>query len=146
MWGEQAGKGLAAFLVAGMLSACGQTAEDTTIEQGAGVIEGTVMYRERMMLPPDAQLEINFEDVSRADAPATVLATVTQSTATAPPWPFRISYDPATLDSRHRYGLRATVRHKDRLLFTSDTFVDAFAEQAPEIVLVRVPGKPDPQS
>lgn len=145
MWGEHAVKGLAALLLAGVLSACGQTTGDTAIEPGERVIEGTVTYRERMMLPPDAQLEINLEDVSRADAPATVLATVTQSTATAPPWPFRISYDPATLDSRHRYGLRATVRHNDRLLFTSDTFVDAFAEEAPEILLVRVPGKPDPQ-
>ena len=143
MWGEQAAKCLAALLLAAGLSACGEKAEDTAMAQQAGVIEGTVLYRERMMLPPNAQLDIQLEDVSRADAPATVLATVTQSTATAPPWPFRITYDPARLDSRHRYGLRATVRHNDRLLFTSNTFVDAFAEPAPEIVLVRVPGKPD---
>ncbi|HAN28766.1 MAG TPA: hypothetical protein DCP75_13790, partial [Haliea salexigens] len=59
------------------LSACGEKAEDTAMAQQAGVIEGTVLYRERMMLPPDAQLDIQLEDVSRADAPATVLATVT---------------------------------------------------------------------
>jgi len=144
MWGEPSAKCLAALVLAAVLSACGEKAEDTAMEQQAGVIEGTVLYRERMMLPPDAQLDIQLEDVSRADAPATVLATVTQPTATAPPWPFRITYDPEEQGSRHRYGLRATVSHNGRLLFTSDTFVDAFAEQAPEIVLVRVPGKPDP--
>ncbi|MBM68810.1 MAG: hypothetical protein CME43_04980 [Haliea sp.] len=126
-------------LFAGALAGCGQQTGDGAMEQAAGVIEGSVLYRERMMLPPDAQLEIQLEDVSRADAPATVLAVVTQATATAPPWPFRISYDPTALDPRHRYGLRATVRHEGRLMFTSDTFVDAFAEGAPEIVLVRVP-------
>ncbi len=126
-------------LLAGVLGGCGQQTGDVAMDQAAGVIEGTVLYRERMMLPPDAQLEIQLEDVSRADAPATVLAVVTQATATAPPWPFRISYDPTTLDPRHRYGLRATVRHEGQLVFTSDSFVDAFAEDAPEIVLVHVP-------
>ena len=37
---------------------------------GAAEIRGTVTYRERMALPPDARLEVDLLDVSRADAAA----------------------------------------------------------------------------
>ena len=33
-------------------------------------IEGTVFYRERMLLPPGTQVEVQVVDISLADAPA----------------------------------------------------------------------------
>jgi putative lipoprotein len=44
-----------------------------TAEPPAAVVTGTVSYRERMMLRPDWTITIRLLDVSRADAPATVL-------------------------------------------------------------------------
>jgi copper homeostasis protein (lipoprotein) len=43
----------------------------------AGTLEGTAAYRERIALPPDAVFEAVLLDVSRADAPASVLGRAT---------------------------------------------------------------------
>lgn len=86
----------------------------------AATLEGTAAYRERIALPPDAVFEATLEEVSRADAPATVLGRATLAPAGAPPFRFRIDYDAAAVHAGHRYTVRATVRHEGRLLFTTD--------------------------
>ena len=61
----------------------------------AQAIQGTATYRERMSLPPAAVFEATLEDVSRADAPATVVATTRVPSPGQPPIAFSISYDQA---------------------------------------------------
>ena len=86
----------------------------------AGSLPGTATYRERMALPADAVFEAQLQDVSRADAPATVLARARLEPAGSPPFRFEIAYDDAAVQPGRRYVVRATVRHGDRLLFTTD--------------------------
>ena len=57
-------------------------------------VSGTVFYRERMALPPGAALTVQLADVSKADAPADVIATETKMLTTQVPVPFSLSYDP----------------------------------------------------
>ncbi len=102
-------------------------------------IVGEVFYRERMLLPPGSELEIQLQDVSRADAPASVLATVMMTPEGGPPYPFSIDYDPARIDERMRYALRATIRREDRLLFTNTDFIDAFGGNPVAVLVRRVP-------
>ncbi len=76
----------------------------------AGTITGTVAYRQRIALPPDAVVYVRLEDVSRADAPSILI-----SEARAPtegkqvPIPFTLEYDPAKIEESHTYHLRATI-------------------------------------
>jgi len=84
-------------------------------------ITGTVAYRERMMPPPGAALEIALEDVSRADAPAVEMVRTLQRVSTAPPYPFSISFDSASIVANHRYNIRAKITVGSQLLFVSDT-------------------------
>ena len=86
----------------------------------AGTLEGTATYRERIALPPDAVFEAELQDVSRADAPATVLGRAAIGPAGQPPFRFEITYDDAAVQPRRRYVVRASVRHQGRLLFTTD--------------------------
>jgi putative lipoprotein len=86
----------------------------------AGTLEGTAAYRERIALPPDAVFEAVLEDVSRADAPAEALGRAKIDPAGQPPFRFEIAYDDAALKPGHRYAVGATVRHRGRLLFTTD--------------------------
>jgi len=86
----------------------------------AGSLHGTATYRERMALPADAVFEAQLQDVSRADAPATVLARARLEPAGSPPFRFEIAYDDAAVQAGRRYVVRATVRQGDRLLFTTD--------------------------
>jgi putative lipoprotein len=102
-------------------------------------IEGAVIYRERMALPPGAVVEVQLQDISRADAPATVMATITMTPEHAPPYPFAIDYDPGIIDGRMRYGLRASIRLDDKLLFTNTDYIDPFAGNPVQVMVQRVP-------
>ncbi|SDI48876.1 YbaY family lipoprotein [Aliiruegeria lutimaris] len=84
-------------------------------------ITGTVSYLQRMMLPPDAIVEIVLQDVSLADAPAKTLVTYRIEAPGAPPYGFAIHYAPEQVDERMSYGLRASVKQGEKLLMTTDT-------------------------
>jgi len=101
-------------------------------------IEGTVFYRERMMLPPGSEVEVQLQDISRPDAPATVLASVLLAPEGAPPYEFGIDYDRAAIDSRMTYSLRATISFDGRLLFGSTEYIDPFQGAPVEILVHRV--------
>ena len=108
-------------------------------------ITGTATWRERMVLPPSAVFEATLEDISRADAPASVLGRTRIENPGNPPILFRIDFDPAAIQARHRYAVRARVTVDDRLMFTTDTVQSVFGpEQVTqvELLLKRVGGSP----
>ena len=93
-----------------VLAACGGEKNEMTEEVGTvSTISGEVFYRERMMLPPGAEVEVQLQDVSKADALATVMASVMFTPEGGPPYPFAIEYNTAEIDERMRYSLRATI-------------------------------------
>ena len=109
----------------------------------AGTVTGTAAYRERIALPPDAVFEAVLQDVSRAGAPAQVIGRATLDPAGQPPFRFEITYDDQAVLPGHRYAVRATIRHRGRLLFTTDTHVPAFGGGAPlQLRLVAVARRP----
>ena len=83
-------------------------------------VSGTVTYRERLMLPADAELAVQIQDVSRADAPSAVIAEQkTPVGGKAPPFAFDIAYDPAKIDARGRYNVVATISYGGKVQFRS---------------------------
>jgi len=99
-------------------------------------ITGQVWYRERMLLPPMAEIKLYLEDVSKMDVSAEVIAMTTLSPEGGPPWKFVLAYDPARIDSRHCYALRARIEVDGRLLFTNTSHIPAFIQ--PEGVLIDI--------
>ena len=87
----------------------------------AQTIQGTAAYRERMAMPAGAVFEATLEDVSRADAPASVIASARLASPGNPPIKFSIAYDPAKIVANNRYVVRARITQDGKLLFTSDT-------------------------
>jgi uncharacterized lipoprotein YbaY len=92
-----------------LLTACGpgQRTERASSEEGstressndaanaqatAATVSGVASYRERMALPADATFEATLQDVSRADAPADVIAQTRLDPAGQPPFRFEIKY------------------------------------------------------
>jgi uncharacterized lipoprotein YbaY/heat shock protein HslJ/uncharacterized lipoprotein NlpE involved in copper resistance len=103
-------------------------------------VTGTAFYRERMAMPPGVVFEARLEDVSRADAPAEVIGQFRMEDAGNPPYAFSIDYDPAVIDDRFTYAVRAELRLDGELLFTTDTMVPVLTRGAPsevEIMMVR---------
>ncbi len=137
---------LSVALVVVALAACagdsGTQRQSRTVpageEGGMSVIEGEVFYRERIMLRPGAELEVQLEDISRADALATVITTVTYTLDGGPPYPFSIEYDPTRIDPRMRYALRARITESGALRFTTTEYIDPFAAAPIEIMVSSV--------
>lgn len=103
-----------------------------------GLVTGTAGFRERIAPPPTAAFEAVLEDVSRADAPATVIALTRLENADNPPYDFEIEFDPATIDERNTYAVRTRLVDGERLLFTSDTTHPVITRGAPLAVDVQM--------
>ncbi|KAA1172884.1 hypothetical protein FWJ25_13830 [Marinobacter salinexigens] len=113
----------------------GQTADNTLMR----VISGEVWYRERIALVPGAKVVVTLEDVSRADAPATVITDYTYVVdGKAPPYPFKLVYSPSAIDERMTYALRAKILKDGKLLFINTQRVDPFAGEPGEPVRIMV--------
>jgi copper homeostasis protein (lipoprotein) len=114
--------------------------------RATGLVRGTATYRERIALPPEAVLEVVLEDVSLADAPARELGSVRRTDPGSPPFSFEIAYDPAEIDQRRSYAVRADVRVDGRLLFTTDTVYPVLTRGAGtdvELLLRATPAWPE---
>ncbi len=126
------------MLLSGLLGSTGAFA------QSSAQVTGTLTYLPRIALPDDAVVNVQLQEVSRADAPATVLAEQEFVTGGAQvPLPFALDYDPTAIAEQLTYVVRATIRANDgQLLWTTDTFVPVITQGNPtseiEIVLVQV--------
>lgn len=84
-----------------------------------GMINGSLFYRERMMLPPDAVAIITLQEISRADAPAIILSSMAIGEANHTPLSFQIPYIKSDIIKGHRYSLRAYIMSQGELLFST---------------------------
>lgn len=85
-------------------------------------LTGTVAYRERIALPPDAVIDVQLLDTSVADVAAQTIAEVLiNAEGRQVPVPFSLTYDPAKIDAAHRYSVRAKIRSGDGMLMFSST-------------------------
>ena len=122
--------------------------------QEPSFVTGTATYRERISLPPQAVFEASIEDVSRADAPSTVIAS-TRIESPRVPVEFSIPYEIQRIQPNGRYVVRARIMLDGRMIFTTDTaypVLGASGTDAVQLLLRRVgtgtgasPGTPSPQ-
>ena len=106
----------------------------------AGTLSGLAMTDTRMALPEGVTFEAVIEDISRAGAPAEVLARVVLADPGQPPIAFALDYDPADLRPGAIYALRATIRRGEVLMFTTDTITRVLDGAAAEPVELRLRG------
>lgn len=86
-------------------------------------ITGTMTYRERIALPPGSIAIVTLEDISRADAKATVIDEQRYSLAnTSLPFAYELELPNRSMAENARYAVRGQIRAADgTLLFTTDT-------------------------
>ena len=104
-------------------------------------VTGTITYRERMALGPDATVEVELRDVSLQDAPSVTVAKVTITSPGQVPISFEIEYDASSIDDRATYAVRATINDRGQMLFTNTTAYDVITRGNPthvDMVLERV--------
>jgi putative lipoprotein len=119
-----------------MLAACGPITPAATKPAGpsspATAVTGTVTYLQRSALPPTAVIEVQLQDISVMDMPATVISSQRiEAQGKQVPFPYEVNYDPAQIDPKHHYAVRATIKDGDRLLFTSTQVYPVITDGAP---------------
>jgi uncharacterized lipoprotein YbaY len=124
------------------ISACAFTFGETTSwsETTIATVTGTVTYRERIALTPGAVVEVRLLNVSLADAPAKLIAEQIITPEHQVPIAFELTYDPADIDARKSYAVRATIRNDEHLLFTTDRSYPVLTRGHPDrvdLVLIR---------
>lgn len=143
------------LLLVFLVSACGQqepaAVDDPVVEvaQIAASVSGTITYRERMALSPEAVAEIILQDVSRADAEAIVIAKQRITSPGQVPIRFKLDFDPADIDQRMTYSIQARITDHGRLMYINDTMTPVLTRGAGnevEMTLVRVQGQPESAS
>ena len=138
-------RALFALPLALVLAACAPGDAPTPPDMGHGmaVVNVTATYRERILLTPGHVLTVRVEDVSRADAPAAVLAEHREVLdGRAPPYQATLGFPRSQIDPRHTYAVRAEIRDPSGALrFTTDTRHAVLTQGAPagaDIVMVGV--------
>ena len=103
--------------------------------QSSLMITGTITYRVRMALPANAAIDVRLEDVSRADAPAAIIAeNIFAAAGKQVPIPFQLPYSPGDIQSNRRYQVRAQIMLEDKLLFVTTTAYPVLTNGAPSMV------------
>ena len=104
-----------------LLSACATgRGPSASAASAPGELRGEVTYRVRMALPEDAIIVVVFADVSRADAPMTVVARQEiRPAGRQVPIPFALAVDRTALGPGRRYVARATIESAGTLLLTT---------------------------
>jgi uncharacterized lipoprotein YbaY len=125
-----------------MVKDCAADEASTT----ANTLTGTVTYLARMALPPQTVIQIQLQDVSRADAPATIIAQEKFTLGERQvPVPFTLKYNPAKIDDKHTYTLIARVSIGTELKFTTDQAFRVLTQGNPtkvDLILKPAGGKP----
>ena len=123
------------------------TLEVTSGRDPNAYVSGSVTYRERLALTPDATLIVEIRDVSYADAPAPLIARQTISEPGQVPIAFKVGYNREDIDSRSIYSISAKIVESDgRLAFINDTAYEVITRGNPDrvdMLLVLVQPPPD---
>lgn len=135
---------IAEFFVFGIVPlAVGMLATPVASVAAERVLNGEVIYRERIALPPGALVTVQLADVSLADAPAAIVAEQKITPTGQVPVPFELKFDTSAILEKNTYALQARITVGDRLMFLNDERhqVDPLASDAPRTILVKMVSK-----
>lgn len=104
----------------------------------SGKVTGTITYRQKIALPPNAVVTVSLQDVSLQDAPAKTIAEQVIKSPGQVPIPFSISYNPKAIDGKNTYAIRAKITVADKLMFINQTAYPVITRGKPSIVEVVV--------
>ncbi|MBY6197716.1 YbaY family lipoprotein [Vibrio hangzhouensis] len=118
-----------------------QVEQQKQVEDTMASVKGTIAYRERIALPPNAVVTIKLQDVSLQDVAAVVISEQTFTTDGAQvPFDFELSYDQTDIKAKHTYSVSARIEVDGKLRFISDTSYPVItdANQTSEVNLMLV--------
>ena len=118
----------------GLALACGTASTPPVVPQAhnKGLLSGTVTYREKMALPPGAQVAVRLWDATEPPDVATVGESKFAATSQVP-LPFEVFYDPGLIQQSHTYGVRASISVDGVVWFQSEAPLPVLTQGAPTV-------------
>ena len=104
-----------------------------------GKVTGFVSYENNDDLSPTAVLTVKLVDISRADAPADIVAQqVIQTSGLQVPIAYEVDYDLSKIDPGHRYAIQARIDDQGSLQYTSDRVYPVLTRGAKDTVSIEL--------
>ncbi|MDE3273623.1 META domain-containing protein [Pseudoalteromonas sp. G4] len=137
---------LCSLIATGSMTLAGCQSAPEVEEKVMNSLQTEVYYLDRSMLPPNSELTVTLEDVSKMDVAATVISSKLVTLNSAPPYQVSLDYDNALIKDNMRYNVRAQIRKDGKLLYTSTQSNNPFASDEPlkiRVTKVAPPVKPN---
>ena len=113
-------------------------------EAAAKVIRGSIVYREKVALPADAELVVQLVDVTRLDQPVLNAEVKVRTDGRQVPIPFSLAVDPARITG-DLHALRASIRFGGKTQFVTGARVMVDPAAPPQsLVMTVVAGEVEP--
>ncbi len=106
-------------------------------EPAAKVIRGSIVYREKVVLPPDAELVVQLLDVTKADKPVLNAEVKIRTDGGQVPIRFALPVDPAKLTGSV-HSLRASIRFGGKTQFVTGARVIIDPSSPPQALVMTV--------
>lgn len=95
-------------------------------------VKGQATYLERIALPADAVVTVQIQDVSKADAPAILLAEQSfKVEGKTPPFTFEVAYDASKINAKATYVVSVKIEQGGKLRYINTTLVPVITNGAP---------------
>jgi putative lipoprotein len=96
------------------------------------VLRGTVTYRQRSALTPEALVQVELRETTAEGAEPAVVAKRIIERPGQVPIAFELPYDPAAIDAASAYTISARITDRGQLQFVTETPVPVLTRGAPE--------------
>jgi len=102
------------------------------VEAPVTSVKGQATYLERIALPEDAVVTVQIQDVSKADAPAIVIAEQQIKPETkGPPYAFEVKYDASKINPKGTYAVSVKIEQGGKLRYINSTLIPVITNGAP---------------
>ncbi|MBX9603736.1 MAG: YbaY family lipoprotein [Bryobacteraceae bacterium] len=132
-------------LVVAILAGCARTVKMESPAPKLIHVSGSVSYRERMALPPNALVDVRLVDTSAEGGPAEIARDVIEAAGKQPPYAYSLSYHPREIVAEHNYVVQAQIAVEGRVWFQSQTPAPVITKNNPitaDLVLARASQNP----
>lgn len=103
----------------GAMSLTGCQSSAQIPEKTTNQIQTEVFYLDRSMLPKNSELTVTLEDISKMDVASTVITSKSVIVNSASPYKVVLDYDSSLIQENMRYNIRAQIKNRGKLLYTS---------------------------
>jgi len=113
-----------------------------------GIVTGSLTLSEGDKLPEGAVLTIQLNDISRADAPSTLIGTqIIPVAGKSSPFDWRVYYPTKKIEQHNRYSVSAQISYDNHIQFRTTTSYGVITNGLPETVNIeadKMPAKAEP--